>query len=195
MLKDSSQIIKIDARESFVDVREAFGIEKVTFQFRKYDKNAPKGQKTKSAIDCYLDIEDFAYLSCCLKTGGIRKLLAEGKPYTNYGGSVKDGKVISRQLKIEGGNDGKYYLKAQMGPGKKTATGAITPAYTDGKPEKEIVILLNDEQIKKLGIAGERAVRYFDIWSAMGVLDEKCEKLRYKGKEESPSFYPYEDAF
>ena len=178
MLKENSQIIKIDAKNVFLDVREAFVIDRVVLQFRRYDQSLSKGNKITQSIDYYLSLEDFAYLCYVFYSGGINKILQK-QSYVNYSGSVKNGKVISRILKIEGGQDDKFFVKAQSGPGKKTATGAISPVFGD-KPDTEIVIKLSSEQIKKFGLAGERALRIRDMWVAMGVLDEKCEALRFK---------------
>ena len=180
MLKDSSQIIKLDGKNVFVDVREAFIIDKVVMQFRRYDQSLAKGSKITSSVDFYLSLEDFSYLCYVLYSGGINKLLQK-QSYTVYGGSIRNGKVVSRILKIEGGQDDKFFVKAQSGPGKKTQTGAITPAFE--KPETEIVIRLSSEQLKKLGLSGERALRIRDMWVAMGVLEEKCEALRFENRK------------
>ncbi len=178
MLKDSGQIIKIDGKDVFVDIREAFTIDKVVFQFRKYNNQAEKGNKITKQVDYYMNLDDFSYFCYCLYTGGIKKVIAESG-YTCYGGSVRDGKIYSRILKIEGGEDGKFYLKVQQGPGKKTSTGAITPAYVDNKPETEIILRLTCEQLKKIGLTGERAIRIRDMWVANGCLEEKCSALHF----------------
>lgn len=183
MFQENSQIIKKDGKGVFVDIRETFEIDRVVLQFRRYDNTAEKGAKIKASIDYYMELEDFHYLCYVLYSGGINKLL-QGKGYAHFSGSKdKSGRLMSRILRIEGGTDDKYFLKAQTGPGKPTSTGAVLPAFGD-KPETEIVIKLTSEELKTIGLAGERAIRIRDMWLALGVLEERCQALKFKKDED-----------
>ncbi|WP_088363575.1 hypothetical protein [Bacillus cereus] len=64
--------------------------------------------------------------------GNFSKFYSDG--FKDYGGSFRDGQVISRTLKIEGISNGdkvQFRFTIQEGPGMKTQTGAIKPS---GKP-------------------------------------------------------------
>ena len=179
LLKDSTQIARADVKGGFVDLRAAFELGKVLFQFRKYDLTKPKGQRfiANQSVDIYMNLDTFSYLFYACVSGGINKILANGG-YVNYGGTSKKGPVTARVFKIEGGQDDKYFLKAQSGPGKLTSTGAIQPAWKE--PAAEVVLRLTSEQLKTLALCGQRAINIRDMWLAMGILDEKCAELKKK---------------
>lgn len=59
-----NQIIRIDARASFVETRnDCFHLGKVHLQFVAYDKNRPSGQRATSIINIYIDVPQFLVLA------------------------------------------------------------------------------------------------------------------------------------
>ena len=211
MLTDTNgTIIKIDSSKSFLDIREAFCfgddvVGKILFQFRSYDKSKPKGQKITQKIDFYMTIEDASYFAEILKTGRIRELcvranekaLNESKSasysfgYQKFGGTAI--KKISRQLKIQVSDDGRLWIKALEGPGIVEDKGQIKPAYKDSEASNKVAMVLDEEQTKKIGLSIERAIRYFDIWSATDTVKEKTalfHKPDYAACQENEENYP-----
>lgn len=214
MVTTNGQIIKIDTKDGFIDIRQAFllGEGKVVFQFRNYDKNRPEGSRITKSIDFYMTIEEFLYFCEICKTGMIYQLMQNSiveaqqsgrkypaPAYMRLGGTTKkDGQVISRQFRIEGGGNNPVFLKALQGPGKKTETGMISPCYKDNEAEVKIVVKVDDEMLKKIGLMGQKAVDVFFLWSAQGhaYLEEKCYSLGYTApdtQKQNPAAYnqPY----
>lgn len=203
-------IIKIDSAKSFLDIREAFifsgeVVEKILFQFRSYDKNKPKGQKITQQVDFYMTLEDASYFADIMKTGKIRdlcnavnvKAAASGKGvsyafgYQKFGGTAS--KKISKQLKVQVSEDGRLWIKALEGPGIVEDKGQIKPAYKDNEATNKVAMILDNEQMAKIGLAIERAIRIFDTWSAMGIVKENVAKF-HKAKQESFDDLDAEDA-
>lgn len=199
---DNGCIIKIDSAKSFLDIREAFCfgdevVGKIVFQFRSYDKNKPKGQKITQQIDFYMDMEDASYFAEIFKSGRIQglckaakdKAYREGKNlsfafgYTKFGGSAA--KKISRQLKIQTGDDERLWIRALEGPGTVEDKGTIKPAYKDSDADNKVAMVLDEEQVKKIGLAIERAIFYFDTWNALGIVKENVKKMHPSAEAEA----------
>ena len=203
MVTKDGQIIKIDAKTSFLDIREAFVFGEevvglVCFQFRTYDKNRPAGQKITQKTDIYMDLEEFSYLCEILASGKIHSLCQMAKQqnnfgagYHNYGGNKKA--QTSRQLKIELGSDNSLWMKALEGPAKMGEKGQIIPAYKDNEATTKIAMKIDCETAMKIGLAGKRAIQVFDHWDADGVVKEKVSafhKQTAKSKADDSGFYP-----
>ena len=199
MFEKGKTIFKIDGRNLFVDVQEAFAIGKVCFMFRRYDDTKEKGNRITGSIDCYMTIEEFSYFCHLLKTARMGKMIANeiaaaggGYPkpaYILYGGTNKPGSpVISRKLQVEKGMKTPYVLTALQGPGKAGAKGQIMPAYMDKDAEK-ITVPMAEETACKLGLTGERAIQIHDTWTAMGTLQQNLERLKNMTKTSHNSGY------
>ena len=207
---DNGTIIKIDAAKSFLDIKEAFVfgdeiVGKVVFQFRSYDKNRPKGQRITQKVDFYMDLEDASYFAEIMKTGRIKTMCSEAKSqaqsggkstayafgYCKFGGTASS--KLSRQLKFQLSDDGRLWVKALEGPGIVEDKGQIKPSYKDAEAPNKIAMVLSEEQTKKIGLALERAIRYFDTWNALGTLKEEVSKFHAKSErsiEKDTGFYP-----
>lgn len=195
MFKDSKTIIKIDGRNVFVDVQEAFALDKVCFQFRVYDETKQRGSRISNSIDFYMNMEELGYFCHILKTGRLARMIqaeinaaGNGYPkpgYVKFGGTNKPGEpVISRKLQVEAGKKAMYLLSALQGPGKVGTKGQIQPMYMD-KDAQKISIPLTEELATKLAIAGERAIGYYDAWCAAGTLEQHVERLRACGQKQA----------
>lgn len=199
--KSKNTIIKFDGRDRFVEVAQAFALGKIKFSFRQYDDSKPSGNKITNQIDCYISVEEAAFLGKNCSSGRLftaaqrnEKLRAKSnypnaKPcYENFSGTEKNGKVISRHLQIQqkARTDKNFQkipfsLMAQECDGFRTSTGAITPAKNGNSKPSYIVLGLTADQIVKLGIALERAVSIYDQWIALGVLNKRTQALRVGG--------------
>lgn len=205
--EDNRTIIKISNASQFVDIREAFGIGRIQFQFRKYDKNKPSGQRTNVSIDAYLSISEFSYLCDILTDGSIARYAKKNEQlrsaknakyaepaYKNLSGSGKDGKIVARALTIEKGSSADYIIKVVEGPGRKTDKGLISFI---GSNNQYLSIGLSKEDARKLGLAGKRAVSIYDRWVADRVLDQRLAEIEIFGKDKQaamPQFQPMQQA-
>lgn len=189
-------IIKVDGKDRFLDITQAFGLGKINMQFRTYDNNRASGDKITTAIDMYVNIEEFAYISYILKTSEIyelikkreiekeRKALNYPNPaYELFGGTVKNGNVISRHLTITKGEKKPVIVKVEERLGKKSHNGTIIPDFNDKNP-KIIILGLTLKQCTTIGLAGERAISIYDRWVADDVLDQKLDLLSYNRSSE-----------
>ena len=199
MLK-TGQIYRIDRKEKFADIRQAFtlGEGKVVIQFRKYNIAKAHGERCYDPIDIYMDMEEFDFLMHLLAGGGMqqramqRASAKEKKPLFELMGGCgeKDaegnftGKTLSRILIIDG-NEEKIFLKAFQGPGQKdAATGKIMPQFKlSDKDITSYLIPIDPDEQRKIGFAGMRAVSYFDQWSIQGVLEERVQRMSWKREE------------
>ncbi len=200
MFEKSETIIRIDGRGKFCDIQEAFEIGKICFQFREYDETKAKGNRITKRIDCFLDLAKFSYFCQIMKSERIYSLIEYEKqkagsnyarPYVvSFGGVNKPGKsVISRKLQVKTGAKSPLLLSAVQGPGKAGNKGQIQPAYLD-KDAEEIMIPLSIEQCIMLGTEGERALRYYDAWSAAGTLEANLERLSKPSEKTTRSSQP-----
>ncbi|EGT3642176.1 TPA: hypothetical protein UL242_002518 [Clostridioides difficile] len=169
------QIIRIDGSNVFFEVlSNAFPIGKVQINFRKYDKNANKGEKFTQQVDIFINIENALVLCQDILSGKIEKLAVlsekEAKQkdskypqpiWKNLGGTSvkklkeqnkerKDGYALSRMLKLSPGKIG-FLFTAEEGKGEETDTGLITPRYNQN-PDSRILVPLNSEQLKTLAL-------------------------------------------
>ena len=100
--------------------------------------------------------------------------------YIEYGGSKF--KEESRILKIYTGTgpDGKrnenIVFEAASGEGKVYGKGAIKPS---GKMNK-VIVGFTDRELGEAGMAGLRAIKIIDLWSAFGKLNENAALLNPK---------------
>ncbi len=186
MFRETNQIIKQHGKACFVDVRAAFllGEGKVGFHFRSLNQQ----NKVTGKIDCYISIEELNLIAHMFKTGSIFAYLRKNGRYVNYGGKrdSETGAIISRQLRIEGNEEG-LYIKALQGPGKITATGGYAPNYKDNEA-LTILVKMDAYQAQMMGFAFQRAIDYYDAWNRSGILEEKMSAIRWKESDaEAPA--------
>lgn len=113
--RNRSQIIRIDARNCFVEsLSDAFAIGKAHFTFASYDLSKPSGQRQTNSIQIYIDIAEVLEL-CRKLTGGELRYLMQSKKKSgdssplyqclggtsaeklaHYGRTRADGKSLSR---------------------------------------------------------------------------------------------------
>ena len=195
MFGENLQIMKVHGGKAFLDVRAAFtlGEGKVAFKFNRLDQNNKVSQK----VDCYLDMDEFVFLTKMITSGKIYDYLKKRRQYIVYGGKAENGAAISRQFKVNleikmekakilnaRGEEVEtevanhyLYFKGLQGPGVRKPNGAISPNYSESSAAINIAIRMDEPTVKAMGYAFERAIKYYDEWNIAGVLKERCNAL------------------
>lgn len=163
-----SQIIRIDGRNSFVEVMDgAFEIGKVLINFVQYDGNT---KKQTGMVTYYLDFEDFMVLKQDVISGRIQALHKKNhtpgrvnfskaiykqqggtsaRNLTSKGKARPDGKSEARQLLIYAGDKIPFVLQGEKGAGEEQGKGIIVPRY-GSKPDVRVAIPMQAEDLKKI---------------------------------------------
>lgn len=150
---DKSKLTQVATNKTVVSVYvDSFPIEQVKFRFAEFEN-------AKEVVDIYLGFEDTLRIVQDIKSGKLFKdMQASQYPLQiSFGGSIRDGKVESRQLTF-GMQTDKVYINAQKGPGKTTSTGAIMP---DGAPSKKISVGMPIDSFKGLFLYIEAAINAY----------------------------------
>lgn len=207
-------IIRIDGFCRFVEFAQAFEIGKIKLAFRQYnDKTKTGNSKVTNQIDCYMNIDEAANLADMLIGPRLKELAVRNEKnrikdnykyaqacYTDYSGTTKNGKVISRKLTITmKATDDPNYEKipfsfiAEEGPGVQTNTGAFSPAANYKEQRKYIVIGLTFDDLRKIGIQLKRAVEIYDYWIASNTLSARVAELSVFPNKQNKSTYQKQD--
>ena len=207
-------IIRIDGFCRFVEFAQAFEIGKIKLAFRQYnDKTKTGNSKVTNQIDCYMNIDEAANLGDMLVGPRLKELAVRNEKtrvngnykyaqacYTDYSGTTKNGKVISRKLTItmKATDDPNYEkipftLIAEEGPGVQTNTGAFSPTANYKEQRKYIVIGLTFDDLRKIGIQLKRAVDIYDYWIASNTLSARVAELSAAPSRQNKTQYQKQD--
>jgi len=174
--KNPLQVIRLDGKNVFMEVMNAFNIGKVQVNFIEYDASQEKNSRIKNEINTYIDFDKFLVLVNDIKSGRMSGLAKKAKEeqqkggykyckeiYADLGGvsatnlanrgkSRPDGKSMSRQFKITPGDKMPWILSGEVGAGVEDDKGLIVP---QGRPETTIRVPLSDDDFKKLALVVE----------------------------------------
>lgn len=174
--KNPLQVIRIDGKNVFMEVINAFSIGKVQINFIEYDASKEKNSRIKNEIKTYIDFNKFLVLINDIKSGRMLALSKKAREdqakggykfakdiYSDLGGisattlanrgqSRADGLSMSRQFKITPGDKMPWILSGEVGAGKEDEKGLIVP---QGRPETTIRVPLTDDDFKKLALVVE----------------------------------------
>lgn len=200
---DNGTIIKLNVSSGFLNIKQAFVfssqnesgeytndvVGKICFEFGKYTSASEK--KLKDTVKYYMSIEDAALFAELLKTGKMVVRCKKAKESNPYGSGFSDmaGTTTSKQLKIQQGDkEDKFFIKALEGPGEKNDKGLMVPKYNDKTATKSIAITVSIDQLMKIGLAIERAIRIYDNLLAQGLdaVIRYSDKMRYHGEQSQP---------
>jgi hypothetical protein len=154
--KISPEIYVYATNKHFVNLYDALRIDKVKIEIAGYDQATNRQTGHASA---WLDKDDARLLSH-LACNRLFMAVTGGK-WEKYGGSQReDGSIESRTLTVEWdeGDGGRfarfpYRLTIANGPGKKTATGGVSPA---GEPTSRMSMRMPElDAIKMLLALGD----------------------------------------
>ena len=166
--RNRSQIIRIDARNCFVEsLNDAFEIGKAHFTFASYDLSKPSGQRQTNSIQIYIDMAEVLELCRKLVGGELRYLMQAKKKNSDstplyqclggtsaeklarYGRARADGKSLSRTAQLVCGSKTDFLFVADSGPGETNAKGLIVPRF--GKnPENHVSVSMTFELFSEL---------------------------------------------
>ena len=166
--RNQYQITRKDARNCFVEsLSDAFGLEKVHLTFATYDISRPIGQRQTNNIGIYIAVDEFLELCRKLECGELKFIMQQRQKtkdnspiFESLGGtsaeklkatgkSRKDGKSISRTVKLIIGERSDFLLVADSGPGEQTKTGLIVPKFGN-KPENHVAVSMTFETLSEL---------------------------------------------
>lgn len=167
----NKQIIRFDGKDTFFEVMaNAFGIDKVQLNFRKYDATKSTGSKFTQQVDIFINVEDALVLCQDILSGKINALAevekAKGAKYPapvwqSMGGMSaerakekglrSDGMALSRVIKLAPGSAKPFVLTAESGKGEQNTQGLIVPRYGTS-PDNRVMVALTVEQLKQLAI-------------------------------------------
>lgn len=167
----NKQIIRFDGRDTFFEVMaNAFSIDKVQINFRKYDATKTAGSKFTQSVDIFVNVEEALVLSQDILSGKINALgeaeKAKGAKYpqpvwqsmggigadkAKERGLRADGMALSRVLKLAPGSAKPFVFTAESGKGEQNEKGLIVPRYGTS-PENRIMVALTGDQLKQFAL-------------------------------------------
>ena len=180
IIKVSPEIYVYATNKNFLNVYDALRIEKVKIEIAGYDPNTNRQTGHASA---WLDLHDarlVAHLVCNRQFADVT-----GGTWERYGGSGReDGTVESRTILIEWDEgEGRrfakypYRLTIATGPGKRTATGGVSPV---GEPTSRLQMRLPELDMMKLMLALHDYIRAYEAAHHHRIVAQRVRELRDK---------------
>lgn len=135
-------------------LNSSFEIGKLIIQLQKFNVNT---NKEETRLRLYLDIDKALCLANDILSGRIAKLAQNSqngsltKVYQQPGGSVKDNKVIYRELSISVGK--KFIIGGLECAGKRTSTGGFVSDLSNTEVEKiQINVGVDSSTLKSIAL-------------------------------------------
>lgn len=177
------QFDKFSSSKAFVEINEAFGIDKIRLGFRQYDKTKAAGDRMNVSIDYYLSPRAAQEMAdailekrYCVKTQSGTMMLSQvqnsrqnwinqGSPDKGFfyqtapGGTEVDGRTIYRIVKILPSNTADYRFAAYQAPGKRDEQGLI---QRDGDYSGYVFVPVSEADLAAFGHALENAVHAYN---------------------------------
>ncbi|HEX9991088.1 MAG TPA: hypothetical protein VGE45_21720 [Chloroflexia bacterium] len=183
--KISPEIYVYATNKHFVNLYDALRIDKVKIEIAGYDQATNRQTGHASA---WLDKDDARLLSH-LACNRLFMAVTGGK-WEKYGGSQReDGSIESRTLTVEWdeGDGGRfarfpYRLTIANGPGKKTATGGVSPA---GEPTSRLSMRMPELDAIKMLLALGDYIRAYETAHHHRLVAQRVRDLRDKLAERS----------
>src|SRR2546425_1167625 len=149
----SPEIYVYATNKNFLNLYDALRISKVKIEIAGYD---PASNRQTGHASAWLDADD-ARLLCHLVGNRLFATVTGGR-WEKYGGSQReDGSVESRTIAVEWdeGENGRfarfpYRITIANGPGKKTATGGVSP---NGPATSQLSMRLPESDMIKVTLA------------------------------------------
>src|SRR5688572_13937852 len=178
-IRVSPEIYVYATNKNFLNVYDALRIEKIKIELAGYD---PATNRQTGHASAWLDMHDarlLAHLVCNRLFAGVT-----GGAWERYGGSQRDdGSVESRTLEIEWdeaeGRFAKYPYRISIanGPGRRTATGGVSPA---GEPTARLSLRLPEIDMIKIMLAVGDYIRAYEAAHHHRLVAQRIRELRDK---------------
>ncbi|MBC7259778.1 MAG: DUF3072 domain-containing protein [Chloroflexi bacterium] len=170
------EIVTYATQSAFFTAYDCLDIGKVRVEVATYERG--RGQTGRAVA--YWSVSDLRLVIHALKSGQFDDLL--GGKYEGFGGSVRDGAVESRVLRLErdAGEDGRFArfplrLTVVNGPGRLTETGAIVP---QGEPEVRVRIRFAVADLLRLLLEVEAYLDAYLCAHIQGIRAERAAALQ-----------------
>jgi hypothetical protein len=176
----SPEIFVYATNKNFLNLYDALRIDKIKVEIAGYD---PATNRQTGHATAWIDLDDARLLSYLVCQRSFAEVT--GGRWEKYGGSQRDdGRMESRTLSIEWdqGENGRfarfpYRLTVTNGPGKKTATGGVSP---DGKPTAQLAIRLPETDMIKVMLALGDYIRSYEAAHHHRIVADRVRELRDK---------------
>ena len=188
----SPEIYVYATNKNFLNLYDALRIDKIKLEIAGYD---PATNRQTGHATAWLDVDDARLLAHL--TG--HRLFAEvtGGRWEKYGGSQRDdGSIESRTLAVEWdpGENGRfarfpYRISIANGPGKKTATGGVSP---DGPATSQLSMRLPEADMMKVMLAMGDYIQAYEAAHHHRIVADRLRELREKlaERQERPQIFP-----
>lgn len=181
--KISPEIYVYATNKHFFNIYDALRIDKIKIEIAGYD---PATNRQTGHASAWLD-KDEARLVSHLVCNRLFVPVTGGK-WERYGGSQReDGSIESRNFLVEwdegeGGRFARfpYKLTLTAGPGKKTATGAVTPL---GEPTARLTMRVPEADMIKMMLAMCDYIRSYETAHHHRIVAQRVRDLRDKMAE------------
>lgn len=184
-LPNHPEIVRYASRSAFFTVYDHLGIGKVKVEVATHEPG--RGQTGRAVA--YLDVADLRLVIHALKADRFEALL--GGRFEAFGGSVRDGAVESRVLRLEedAGEDGRFArfplrLTVSNGPGKVTENGGIAPS---GEPTARVRVRFSRADFLRLLLEVEAYLDAYLCAHIEGIRAERAAALRRRLRERGAS--------
>jgi hypothetical protein len=178
-IRVSPEIYVYATNKNFLNVYDALRIEKVKIELAGYDPNTNRQTGHASA---WLDLDDARLISHLVCNRHFAEVT--GGSWERFGGSQReDGSVESRTIEIEwdeaGGRFAKYPYRITIanGPGRRTATGGVSPA---GEATAKLSLRIPELDMIKLMLAVGDYIRAYEAAHHHRIVAQRVRELRDK---------------
>jgi hypothetical protein len=158
----SPEIVVYATNKSFLNIYDALAIERVKVEVARYD---PATRRQLDRAGAYLPVADVRLLCHLVVTRQFAAVLPAGR-FERFGGGGGEAGVESRVVTLEydPGADGKfarfpYRLTVAVGPGERTATGAIQPK---GSPTHKVDLRLPEPDLLRIALTVQAYLAAYD---------------------------------
>src|SRR5919201_2989105 len=190
----SPEIYVYATNKNFLNLYDALRIDKIKLEIAGYD---PATNRQTGHATAWLDVDDvrlLSYLVCQRSFAAVT-----GGRWEKYGGSLRDdGRLESRTLAVEWdqGENGRfarfpYRITVANGPGKKTATGGVSP---DGPATSQLSMRLPETDMIKVMLALADYIHAYEAAHHHRIVADRVRELRDKLAERSERFESPEPA-
>jgi hypothetical protein len=176
----SPEIYVYATNKNFLNLYDALRIDKIKVEIAGYD---PATNRQTGHATAWIDVDDarlLSYLICQRSFAGV----TSGR-WEKYGGSQRDdGRMESRTLAIDWdqGENGRfarypYRITVTNGPGKKTATGGVSP---DGPATSQLSMRLPETDMIKVMLALGDYIHAYEAAHHHRIVADRVRELRDK---------------